>query len=244
MYNDPLGVRPIAHGDRILSIDFPEDGKLRWRKIVRRSGSRPTGKYPSWKMGRMMQWESHNELNAFRLLDADPTVKAFFEQPVRIRYALGGEEHFHIPDILVVREQGKFIWEVKPQRYSDTPDVQDRTAFLTQTLPNHGYQYQVVLAEDLAKKSRIEAVCQALRFGRFDVPAIEHERIRTTFQNAVAPVTWDAVLDGLFGARGKNYVCRLMLEGFFQWEASTPMTRETVLEIRQHPMQTSNVAEA
>ena len=34
----------------------------------------------------MLQWESINELNAFRLLDCDPRVTVFTEQPCEIGY--------------------------------------------------------------------------------------------------------------------------------------------------------------
>jgi hypothetical protein len=34
----------------------------------------------------MLQWESMNELNAFRLLDCDPRVTVFTEQPCEIVY--------------------------------------------------------------------------------------------------------------------------------------------------------------
>ncbi|TAK68026.1 MAG: hypothetical protein EPO19_09230 [Betaproteobacteria bacterium] len=40
-------------------IVFPEASERRSRRVVSRSRSRPTGKYPSWKMARMVQWESH-----------------------------------------------------------------------------------------------------------------------------------------------------------------------------------------
>ena len=49
------------------------------KKIVNRSNSRPTGKYRSWKMNRMMQWKTVAHLNVFRLLDADSRVSSFQE---------------------------------------------------------------------------------------------------------------------------------------------------------------------
>ena len=84
-----------------LEIISPDLNQMRARRVVSRSRSRPTGKYPSWKMGRMVEWESHNELNAFRLLDADPDASAFHEQPLSIRYTLCGEVRLHVPDVLV-----------------------------------------------------------------------------------------------------------------------------------------------
>ena len=50
-------------------------------------------------MERMLQWESMNELHAFRLLDCDPRVTVFAEQPCEIVYFDGTETRRHYPDI-------------------------------------------------------------------------------------------------------------------------------------------------
>lgn len=92
--------------DGILRLEAPESGRKRSREVITRSKTRPTGRYPSWKMGRMIDWESPHELNAFRLLDADAGVIAFFEQPLRVHYVLNGEAHVHYPDIAVLRREG------------------------------------------------------------------------------------------------------------------------------------------
>lgn len=72
--------------DRITAIYTLEIGQVRVRKIVKRSNSYSTGKYPSWKMGRMVQWKSPRLLAAFRLLDATPAVKSYQEESMRIDY--------------------------------------------------------------------------------------------------------------------------------------------------------------
>lgn len=137
----------------VISLVFPEPGQLA-RKVISRSKQRPTFKYPSWKMGRMIHAESHNELNAFRLLDANPEVKAFQEQPLTIHYILNGEDHLHYPDILVT-VQGKELWEVKPKKEATSEEIAERTAFLTKHLPDLGYTYRMVLGEDLAREPRM-----------------------------------------------------------------------------------------
>ena len=68
-----------ANFSGIRSILFPEPAQIRSRKVVSRSNARSAGKYPNWKTGRMMHWESSNELNAFRLLDCDPSVTSYGE---------------------------------------------------------------------------------------------------------------------------------------------------------------------
>lgn len=114
----------------VLEIIPPSANTGRARTVVSRSRSRPTGKYPSWKTGRMVEWESHNELNALRLLDADPNIRTFREQPLTIRYALDGEVHLHFPDVLVDRVCGRELWEIKPAAHACDPKVVARTRLL------------------------------------------------------------------------------------------------------------------
>lgn len=82
---------------RILRIVFSSAEQVRSRRVVTRSRFRPTAKYSSWKMERMLQWESMNELNAFRVLDCDPRVTVFAEQPCEIVYFDGTETRHHYP---------------------------------------------------------------------------------------------------------------------------------------------------
>lgn len=139
----------------ILEIRFPEEGDVRSRKIVTRSRSRATGKYPSWKMGRMIQWESTNELNAYRLLDANPAAIAYHEQPLTIQYVLDGETHKHFPDTLVQWGSSRELWEIKPSSEACRPEYVNRTRFLEAALPQLGFAYRLVLAEDLNKEPRL-----------------------------------------------------------------------------------------
>jgi hypothetical protein len=50
-------------GSRIREVRFPNNDQLRSRKVVTRYRARSTGKFPSFKMGRMMQRGSSHELN-------------------------------------------------------------------------------------------------------------------------------------------------------------------------------------
>lgn len=213
--------------DQILSITHPKNG-TRARKVVTRSRARPTGKYPSWKMGRMLQWESQNELNAFRLLDANPAIIAYQEQPLIIHYRLDGEVHDHYPDVLVRFRQTKELWEIKPAAQASRAEVTARTRLMEKALPRFGFAYRVILAEDLAKKPLLSNVFTILKFGRQPVPPISRERIRQTFR-AQTVLTWGAIRDGAFGRDGMSYVCRLALEGRLRIDLEVPMTRATTI---------------
>jgi len=129
-YTHSANFRQADWDTAVSNIVFPESGQLRSRKVVSRSRARPMGKYPSWKMKRMVQWESENELNAFRLLDCNPDVTSFHEQPCEVMYFLDGKARSHYPDILVEKNGRKELWEVKPESEAEKPEVVTRSTLL------------------------------------------------------------------------------------------------------------------
>lgn len=196
-----------------MSIEYPSQGILRARKVISRSKARPTGKFPSWKMGRMMHWESIHELNAYRLLDANPAVTAFYEQPLTIRFVLDGEQHRHYPDTLVILETGeRELWEIKTAADAASSEVVARTRLLQAALSDKGFQYRVVLGEDLAKQPRLSNVLTLLKYGRQPVSQLAREQVRQLLA-AAHFVTWQSAIDGTLGPQGLAALSRLTLEG-------------------------------
>ena len=217
-------------GSHILEIEFPENGKLRSRKIVSRSRARPTGKYPSWKMGRMVQWESHNELNAYRLLDATPDVSAYHEQPLSIHFTLDGEKHIHYPDVLVEWRELRELWEIKPESEALSPKYVKRTKFLEGALPKLGFTYRMVLAEDLGRQPRLSNVLMLLKHGRVQIGDLERERVRELL--AVAPeISWEVAARGDLGQNGRSTLSRLALEGAIHFDLEQPLCANSVFTL-------------
>lgn len=211
----------------VISIDYPEAPALRARRVVSRSRARPTGKYPSWKMGRMVQWESHNELNAYRLLDANPAVKAFYEQPLVVHYRLDGEPYIHYPDTLVDLGTNRELWEIKPATEAARPENVARTKFLASALLNHGFTYRMVLAEDLRQEPRLSNVLTLLKYGRQPISTVEREIIRRII-DATGGISWGTAIDGDLGSRGRHILARMALEGALQCEIDPPLSRQSM----------------
>lgn len=213
-------------GNKILEVEFPADGKLRSRKVVTRSRARATGKYPSWKMGRMIQWESHNELNAFRLLDATPAVHAFHEQPLALKYLLNGVAHKHFPDVLVEWGDSRELWEIKTASEAAKPEFVERTRVLEALLPELGFSYKLVVAEELSKQPRLDNVLLLLKYGRAPVDPIAREKLRLVLVET-GGVAWRNAQDGSLGACGRELLARLTLEGRLVADLDTPIGPST-----------------
>src|SRR5258708_24255268 len=87
---------------------------------VRGGASNVSGRYPSVKMGRSIQFESqHVELWAIYAMERDSDVLEYYDQPTRIQlhyHARSGHKTspWHTPDFLVIRREGAAFEEWKP----------------------------------------------------------------------------------------------------------------------------------
>lgn len=197
---------------QLVSIKFPVAGKTRARKVVTRSRARATGKFPSRKMNRMLQWESINELNAFRLLEVDPHVSSFEEQPCEIRFVMNGEQYLHYPDILVKTQYRKAFWEIKPAVEAKLPATAARTRLLSTYLPDLGYEYEVILGEDLGRKIRLYNLKALLAHGREEVSLLQREKVRQIFAR-IPEMTIDQLEKATDAEISWKKVYRLILDG-------------------------------
>jgi len=211
----------------ILTVEFPEGVDKRARKIISRSRARPTEKYPSWKMNQMVECESVNELNAYRLLDADPAFSAFHGQPCVIRYCVDGTVHSHFPDTLVrSHAEARELWEIKPSLSATNADTLARTRLLQAALPWHGYSYRLVFGDDLSRQPRLSNANTLLRLGRIHVDLIARERIRL-FLASTGVITWGAARAGVIGPNGLSVLARLTLEGALRIDMTRPISSLT-----------------
>jgi hypothetical protein len=226
-----LDINAIVKVSAIKDIVFPELGQVRSRKVVSRSNARSAGKHPSWKMKRMLHWESSHELNAFRLLDCDPNVANYSEQPCRIVYVMDGVERVHYPDILVTTIEGNELWEVKPRCKALEPEVLARTALLSRALPRWGYEYRMIFAEDLARQPRLNNASLLLRFGTRAVDDCEWEEIRRTVEQR-GSLGWSEACRGNYGANGREVLCGLVLRGALAIDMNSPVSPNTRFFVR------------
>ena len=219
-------VHQAGRNTAISNIVFPGPGQLRSRIVVSRSSARPKGKYPSWKMRRMLQWDSENELNAFRLLDCNPNVTRFHEQPCEVEYVLDGQARSHYPDILVEKNGRKELWEVKPESETEEQKIAARTALLLQGLPLWGYTYRVVLAKDLVMQPRLVNSRLLLGFGRRAVTDCEREFIRRALIRH-GSLLWSDACRGEYGPWGREILCNLVLRGVLTIDLNSPISPST-----------------
>jgi len=223
---------PLRNGGPVVSIEFGDPKFTPVRSVVSRSRTRPTGKYPSWKMNRMLEWESNSELLAFRLLDCDPKIRRFVEQPCEIVYIIGGETRRHYPDIYVEYQFEKQLWEVKDDSSASEADLVARTKLLTEGLKAHGFTYRLVLASELRKQPRLQNANILLSHGRGSIEEIGRERVRLIIQRA-GSLSWGGACAGEYGQNGRQILCRLILEGVLTTDMDQPLSANSLFRVAE-----------
>jgi hypothetical protein len=221
---------PIFQFENVgCQIRFDDNGN-RVRKVVRRSNYRMTGKYPSIKMGRMMQWESTHERDAFEILEACAFVTSYSEQPAEIRYLDElNKERLHYPDILVeMRSGSRGFLEIKPERDAYDPEVLRRTALLSKELHAQGYFYYLVTSHQIESKFYLANAQRLAHLSRRTKETPPQEMIRLAFVGSTS-LTFKALVEHIDHPHARSWICTLILAGKLEFDQSQLLIDETLI---------------
>jgi len=133
-------------------------------------GRKVIGKFPSAKMSRPIWWESQLERDYIYLLETDPDVVAFHEQPFQIRYTIDNTVHTYTPDFLVKRRSGrKQIVEVKPEEVALSEEYGRFSRIVTLICKKHGCEFITVTEKTIRVQPRLDNVKFLSRYSRVPV---------------------------------------------------------------------------
>ena len=114
------------------------------RKIPRFGAQKNIGKFASVKTGRIAWYESLLERDHMYLLDFDPQVTCWHEQPFKFRYVLNATTHFYTPDVEVHRDANKQVVEVKSQQQVDSGEFDTIFRSATSICQDEGFPAPVI----------------------------------------------------------------------------------------------------
>lgn len=209
-----------------VDIKFAE--KERARRVISRSNSRVTGKYPGLKSRRMHYWESSLERDAFMLLDVSAEVISFYEQPATLYYGIGKTLR-HYPDVLVSYLNRQVFVEIKTDQEAQTNEIVTRTAYLVPALARHGYGYRIWTESQIRDRSfRLSNLRFLLKFGRSKVALTRFESLRQQFKKE-ASLQWKDVVGNPTDNNKLSALCRLILEGRLRIDLMRPILPESLV---------------
>jgi hypothetical protein len=112
---------------------------------VLRSGGTIVGSVPSRKLGRMIHYESLIERAYIYLLEYDPLVVSYEEQPCTIAYRTEGKERSYTPDFAVHwQDHQQSLVECKPTSKVDGPENALKWTAARLWCKQYGYTFALV----------------------------------------------------------------------------------------------------
>lgn len=146
------------------------------RKVSNRGGN-VIGRFPSTKMGRMIAFESLLERDFIYLLDFDPSVEWFEEQPLRIEYLHETKLLHYTPDFRLL-ERGQYVLvECKPERFAETEENSRKFAVARAWCAEQGWEFRVVTDQQVRNGFRLQNVKLLAQYARQKVDIVIRSQI-------------------------------------------------------------------
>ena len=157
---------------------------------VTHHGGNVIGRFPSLKMQRMVSFESTIERDYAYVLDFEPEVTSFSEQPLTIEYADADRVRRYTPDFEVVRtDQQHWLVECKPQQLLHTDDNQRKFAAARAWCAERGWQFEVVTDTQLRTGYRLQNIQFLTYHARFTFSAHNKSQVQAILAAHPAEMT-------------------------------------------------------
>lgn len=160
------------------------------RTVSNRGRRNVIGYFPSLKMRRMVQFESTLERDLIYLLDFDPQVAEFEEQPLKIAYQHEGKRLPYTPDFQAVSTSGRIaLLECKPHCFVSREDNQRKFSAAQARCAERGWLFQVITDKQLRTGYKVQNVKLLTQHARHEVSVQIKGSIFACLANAKRPLT-------------------------------------------------------
>lgn len=201
------------------------------RKITNAGTTKLIGKFPSLKMGKVVWYESLLERDYLYLLEIDPDVVSYREQPGRIYYTLNGRSHHYTPDLLVERRHAKQLIEVKPKRKAKEEKFVRLFQLAEEVCRRGGYEFKVATEEVIRLQPRLDGVKLLYKYARTPVLPQHQIGCHELFADKEnVPLGEVAEFFTLRGA-DRRVVYALIYRGVLCADLAEPLNRDVIIRL-------------
>jgi len=203
------------------------------RKIPRYGAQKNIGKFFSVKTGLVAWYESLLERDKMYLLDFDPLVTFWREQPLRIRYVLNGKTHFYTPDLEVHRNSRKQLVEVKSQNQVDSGKFDGLFRIATSASQDEGYEFVVVTDQLIRQQPRLDNVKKLWKYARTSILPQHQLLCRQFFQEKESEQVELGDLIAFFKSKGvaAQVVYSMLFWGVLDFDLTQPLDQFTSITL-------------
>jgi hypothetical protein len=157
------------------------------RKVSNHGGN-AVGRFPSTKMGRMIAFESLLERDFIYLLDYDPGVDWFEEQPLSIEYLHEIQLLHYTPDFHLLERGQHVLVECKPERFVDTEENCRKFAVAQAWCEERGWEFRLITDQQVRRGYRLQNIKLLSQYARQKVDTATRSQIQAFVQVAQMPV--------------------------------------------------------
>jgi hypothetical protein len=173
------------------------------RKVFTHGGN-AVGRFPSIKMKRMIAFESLLERDFIYLLDYDPSVEWFEEQPLAIEYVHVDKTLHYTPDFHIIEADKEHpfgqhvLVECKPERFVDTDENYRKFAIAQAWCQERGWQFRTATEQQIRFGYRLQNVKLLTQYARQRVDPVLHDRILSFLSSTELSVSIQNVAEEIF----------------------------------------------
>lgn len=153
------------------------------RKVSNHGGN-VIGKFPSAKMGRMIAFESLLERDFIYLLEYDPSIEWFEEQPLSIEYIQESKRLQYTPDFHLLEHGQHVLVECKPKRFVETEENRYKFAAARAWCGECDWEFRVITDQQIRSGFRLQNVKLLAQYARQKVDAVMRSQIHTFLHDA------------------------------------------------------------
>lgn len=166
------------------------------RRISNRGGN-IIGKFPSLKMRRMVAFESLIERDYLYVLDYEPDIKWFEEQPLTIEYQHDGKALHYTPDFHVVQAGRDVLVECKPAVLTDRAKNRRKFRAALAWCAERDWDFLVVTDIQLRTGYRLENIKLMTYYARHSIPPQFKGQVYAMLETAFDGITVGDVAQAL-----------------------------------------------
>jgi hypothetical protein len=153
------------------------------RKVSNHGGN-VIGRFPSAKMGRMIAFESLLERDFIYLLEYDPTVEWFEEQPLSIEYLHEAKQLHYTPDFHLLERGQHVLVECKPKRFVETEENCRKFAVGQEWCEEHRWEFRLITDQQIRSGFRLQNIKLLAQYARQKVDVVMRSQIHTYLKDA------------------------------------------------------------
>ncbi len=194
---------------------------------ITNGGKKVIGKFPSIKCGKMVWWESQLERDFLYLIEIDPDVLSYEEQPLKIEYFSDGKVRKYTPDFLVIRTDRKQIVEVKDEKKAKKEEYVELFRKIGPICAQEGYEFIVATDREIRVQPRLKNVKFLFKYAKTPVMTAHQVLLYSIFGDREALPLRE--IGRGFVAKGfkASAVYALIFCGILSIDLSRPISPET-----------------